>query len=409
MPTWSAAGSVDAAWRAVAAILVGYLAGSISPAYWLGRLVKGIDVRVHGSRNAGARNVYHLLGPWAAAVTAAIDLGKGVAAVLIARRLLGLPAPWGELAGVAAVLGHIFPFYLRFRGGRGLATAVGLYLYLCALAMESGEFFYGTLLAVLATAALLFAASRSGDLTGLVAFGFLGIVTPLELGLTAAGLLPWALALFLFVSSIGNCLRHQVFQFRTQKELKWWRIIARPFALLFIPIDLLFHRTPLLFLLGVLALIFAGLDLVRLFTRHQLVQLFKKSEVKRFSSMTSFLVAIFIIFLAFPARVPYLGLAFITLGDLFSKIVGIRFGRHELQKGRTLEGTLAFTAGSFLAAWVLFVVFRGGAVPIPLYAVLSGPVFAALVELFSGRLDDNFTVGVISSGFLSALRYFLRV
>ena len=409
MPTWSAAASTDAAWRAAAAILAGYLAGSLSPAYWLGRLLKGIDVREHGSRNAGARNVNRLLGPWAAAVTAAVDMGKGVAAVLIARRLLGWSGPWGELAGVAAVLGHIFPFYLRFRGGRGLATAAGLYLYLCARAMASGEFFYGSFLAVLASAGVLFAASRNGDITGLGTFAFLAILTPLELGLTAAGLLPWALALFLFVSSIGNCLRNQVFQFRTQKEMKWWRIIARPFALLFIPIDRLFHRTPLLVLLGVLALAFAGLDLVRLFTRYRLTQLFKKSEGKGFSSMTSFLVAIFIIFLAFPAPASYLGLAFITIGDLFSKIVGIRFGRHELLKGRTLEGTLAFTAGSFLAAWVLFVVFRGSEAPIPLYAVVSGPVFAALAELFSGRLDDNFTVGVISSGFLSALRYFLRV
>jgi dolichol kinase len=60
-------------------------------------------------------------------------------------------------------------------------------------------------------------------------------------------------------------------------------------------------------------------------------------------------------------------------------------------------------AGSFMTAWVLYSV-----LPIPLYAVLAGPVFAALAELFSGAVDDNFTVGVISSGFLYALRYFLK-
>jgi dolichol kinase len=200
-----------------------------------------------------------------------------------------------------------------------------------------------------------------------------------------------------------------VFEFPGGRELKWWRIIARPFALLFVPIDRLFGRTPLLLLLGGLALIFAGMDLVRLFSRVQMRRLFKRSEGRRFSSMTCFLVAIFLVFLVFPDHLPYLGLGFITIGDLFSKIVGIRFGRHRLLGARTLEGTLAFAAGGFAAAWLLRLALRlaPGIPQVQLYAVLAGPVFAALVELFSGPLDDNFTVGIISSGFLYSLRCFL--
>ena len=78
-----------------------------------------------------------------------------------------------------------------------------------------------------------------------------------------------------------------------------------------------------------------------------------------------------------------------------------------LLHGRTLEGTLACAAGGFFTAWLLRLALRGYAPAVPLYAVLAGPPFAALVELFSGRLDDNFTVGVVSSGFLYSLRYFL--
>jgi dolichol kinase len=198
-----------------------------------------------------------------------------------------------------------------------------------------------------------------------------------------------------------------VFRFPGGRELRWWRVIARPFALLFVPIDRLFGRTPLLFLLGGLALAFSALDLVRLFSRLQLRQMFKPSERKRFSSMTGFLVAIFLIFLVFPDHLPYLGLAFITIGDLFGKVVGMRFGRVQLLRGRTLEGSLAFTAGGLAAAWLLRLALRGAVPPVPLYAVLAGPVFAALVELFSGVLDDNFTVGLISTAFLYSLRYFL--
>jgi dolichol kinase len=266
-----------------------------------------------------------------------------------------------------------------------------------------------SLLAALALAGLLFATSRRAELAGLAGFAFLAAALPLELG---TGLPAWVLAGVALLASglcLWLCLRGGVFTFPRGRELKWWRIAARPFALLFVPIDRLFGRTPLLFLLGGLALVFSGLDLVRLFSRLQMRQLFKRSERKRFSSMTSFLVAIFLIFLVFPDHLPYLGLGFITIGDLFGKIVGIRFGRMQLLRGRTLEGSLAFTAGGLAAAWLLRLALRGSLPAVPLYAVLAGPVFAALVELFSGRLDDNFTVGIISTGFLYSLRYFLGV
>jgi glycerol-3-phosphate acyltransferase PlsY len=382
--------------RVILVVLIGYLLGSLSPAFLLRRTPAGGDARDRGRRSAGARNIHHRL-------TAPIDAVKGIAAVLIARYALAVPEPWAVLSGYAAVLGHIFPFYLRFRGGQGMATACGLLLFYCGLYLARGWFPYGSFLAVLAVAGLVFASSRNVDLTGLASFAFLGIITPLEPGLGTAGLVLSLPAWFLLGMSVGNCLRHGVFRFETKKEMKWWRVIARPFALLFIPIDRLFHRAPLLLLLGALALIFSGLDLFRLATHYRLSHLFKKSEVKRFSSMTGFLVSIFIIFLVFPDSIPYLGLAFITIGDLFGKIIGFRFGKTELLKGRTLEGSLGFVAGGFLAAWVLYCVFQ----TIPLYAVLAGPVFAAAVELFSGPLDDNFTVGIISSGFLYALRYFL--
>jgi glycerol-3-phosphate acyltransferase PlsY len=390
--------------RASLAVLIGYSLGSLSPAYLLGRLVAGRDLRGRGGHDAGTRKVYQTLGLPAAVLTASIDLAKGIGAVLIARYAFALPEPWVFLPGYAAVLGHIFPFYLRFRGGQGMATACGLFLWFCLQHLAQGRFSYGSFLAVLACAALVLAASRNADLTGLQAFAFLSILTPLEVGLGPSGLAFFLLALFLLGMSTWNCARHGVFSFGSQKEMKWWRVIARPFALLFIPIDRLFHRTPLLILLGVLALIFSGMDLFRMATRFKLTQLFKRSEVKRFSSMTSFLVSIFIIFLVFPDSIPYQGLAFITIGDLFGKIIGLRFGKTALLKGRTLEGSLGFVAGGLFAGWVLYAIFPA----IPLYAVLAGPVFAALVELFSGALDDNFTVGIISGGFLYALRYFLK-
>ncbi|UCF99341.1 MAG: glycerol-3-phosphate acyltransferase [Spirochaetaceae bacterium] len=382
--------------------VTGYLLGSISPAYFLGKALKKIDVRDRGYRNAGVRNVYHLLGVLPAVVTAIINLGKGIAAVLISERLLYLPDIWLGVAAWAAVLGHIFPFYLRFRGGKGMATSIGVYLLLCALAMAEGSFAPTQLAAVLAVAALVFVASRSGDLTSLVAFFFLSILTPLQLGLIPRALLMLSLSGYCFALSVRNTVVQRVFILDTQIEMKWWRVIARPFALLFIPIDLLFGRTPLLFLMGGIGIVLIGMDIFRILSRHELQQLFKKKESKRFSSMTSFIVAIFIIFLVFPGVIPYLGLAYITIGDMFSKIIGIKFGTHGLLRDRTLEGSLGFLAGSFMAGWVLYTL-----LPVPNYVVIAGPMFATAVELFSMDLDDNFTVGIVTSGFLFSLHYFL--
>ena len=380
----------------------GYLLGSISPAYFLGKALKGFDVRDRGFRNAGARNVYHLLGVVPASLTAIIDLGKGAAAVLIADRLLSLPDIWLFVPAWAAVLGHVFPFYLRFRGGKGMAVSTGIILLLCAQAVGQNQFAPTQLVVVLAVAALVFIASRSGDLTALVAFFFLALVTFLELGFSARGLLMAVLSSYCFALGIRGTVRQRVFVMDTAIEMKWWRVIARPFALLLIPIDLLFGRTVLLFVIGGIGIVLIGMDIFRLLSRHQLQLLFKKKEIKRFSSMTSFIVAVFIIFLVFHGIIPFLGLAYITIGDMFSKIIGIKFGRHRLLRDRTLEGSLGFLAGSFMAGWVIHTL-----LPVPLYATLAGPVFATAVELFSMDLDDNFSVGIVSSGFLFALHYFL--
>jgi len=365
-----------------------YLLGSISPAYFLGKILKGVDVR----------------DPFPAAITAAVDLSKGIAAVLIAENLLNLPAVWLLVPAWMAMLGHIFAFCLRFRGGGGMVTAAGICLFSCAVSIVQGSFAPDRLVAVLIVAALVFSASRSGDLTCLAAFFFLGIVTPLEMGFAPRAVLIFSLSLYCFALAVRSTVIRRVFVIDPEIEMKWWRVIARPFALLFIPIDLLFGRTTLLFLMAGIGVILIGTDIFRMLSRHQLQLLFKKKEIKRFSSMTSFVVAIFLIFLVFPGVIPYLGLAFITVGDLFSKIIGIKFGKVRLFRARTLEGSLGFLAGSFMAGWVIYMLR-----PVPLYAVIAGPLFAAAVELFSMDLDDNFTVGIVTCGFLFALRYFLGI
>jgi len=117
------------------AVLIGYVFGSFPSAYLAGRLRKRIDIREVGSRNMGAMNVYYEVGRVDAALVTLADLGKGVAAVLLVRSLVGMPliSQFDILTGItgtAAILGHIFPVFLKFRGGKGGATAIGVLIFL---------------------------------------------------------------------------------------------------------------------------------------------------------------------------------------------------------------------------------------------------------------------------------------
>ena len=125
----------------VGLILAGaYLLGSIPSSVWIGRALKGIDVREHGSGNAGASNAFRVLGKPIGTLVLALDMGKGILAVSLSRfqeAVLPDSEGWVLLRiglGVLAVTGHIFPLFAGFRGGKGVATIAGVGLVLHPLA-----------------------------------------------------------------------------------------------------------------------------------------------------------------------------------------------------------------------------------------------------------------------------------
>jgi len=137
----------------VAAVLIAYLLGSLPFAYWVSHAMKRVDPRTVGDGNPGAKNVFLQVGRAEGTMVCLLDVGKGSAAVLLGRRLgLGLD---GCLAvGAAAIAGHNWPLFLRFRGGQGMAATVGVFLALFPIE---------TLLGILAAALVLYLA-RHWDL-----------------------------------------------------------------------------------------------------------------------------------------------------------------------------------------------------------------------------------------------------
>ena len=111
----------------VAAVIASYLLGSIPFSQLIARWRAGIEIRSVGIGNAGARNVWRVVGPAWGLLAFVLDAAKGAAAVLLARAI-GASPRGGMLAGPAAILGHAYPIYCRFGGGIGLSTTVGILL-----------------------------------------------------------------------------------------------------------------------------------------------------------------------------------------------------------------------------------------------------------------------------------------
>ncbi|MDX5423236.1 MAG: glycerol-3-phosphate 1-O-acyltransferase PlsY [Hymenobacteraceae bacterium] len=168
-----------------------YLIGSISTAVWLGKAYYGIDIRKHGSGNSGATNTFRVLGKKPGTIVMLIDIFKGWAATSLAGLLViynviepGNLIVFQLIMGALAVLGHIFPIYERFKGGKGVATLLGMMLaiqtevaLLCMVVFlivlfTSRYVSLGSIIAALAFPVLLLLPRFHPDNPILIIFGF---------------------------------------------------------------------------------------------------------------------------------------------------------------------------------------------------------------------------------------------
>ncbi len=137
---------------ALVVVTVAYLLGSIPFGYLLVRFVRKEDIRAMGSGNIGATNVARSGAKGLGILTLVLDLSKGLVAVLIARHVApgsgAAPSDLAVAAAVAAVLGHVFPVWLRFRGGKGVATALGVFLALAPAVALAAVIVFALLVAI---------------------------------------------------------------------------------------------------------------------------------------------------------------------------------------------------------------------------------------------------------------------
>ncbi|MGD2294802.1 MAG: glycerol-3-phosphate acyltransferase [Candidatus Aminicenantes bacterium] len=383
----------------------GYLLGSLSPSYFLGKALKNVDIRECGTGNAGTVNTYKILGLGPAIITALFDVFKGLFAMYLVS-MFDAPPFVVHLVGFAAVLGHVFPFYLGFRGGQGVATATAILIYYLIL-FYSQEWLPWESLIILTVCAFSFAyIAKIGEVVG-------GVILP---------------AIVVFVLVFSPAQNHQIFLIsiigyilfieflniknfhllpiltaQTKSELNW-RFYIRPFAILLAIYYLQSGKTNALNLIGILLTIFFLSDLTRLFSKKADVfffqtvkSLYRSKEHKKFSSITLFLMAIFLTVLLFEQSIAILAVSFLIFGDFFSKFFGLQFGRTKIFQ-KTMEGSLAHFNACLIVGYILL-----QSLSIPVLIFLAGAFIATLVELLPLGVDDNFSVPLLSATVMSLL------
>lgn len=385
---------------AVSSIIIGYIIGAISPSYFLGKLLKGIDIRKHGDGNAGTTNTKKVLGWGPAIITAIYDLSKGLIAMLIAY-YLGADTLIIYLAGFSAVIGHIFPFYLGFKGGQGAATAVGiLFLNIYLLSLINLVSLVDILaLGVLALGILVI--TKRGEITGLVVLPIFAYVIIKNYDFDEIAVYTLIIIFFLFCLEIYCSWKRQLLGFspKFKKKVKFWRFITRPLALIFPIILLNYGQQSALYLVGIVLIFFALWDVYRLIKNRGNITkqntgdaVFKSKERKSFSSMTFFLLSSFLIIWLFPISISVTSLCFLILGDMAAKFFGIQYGKTELFN-KTMEGSIGFFIISFVVGYFLLSYLPN----LTIIMMLIGAITATLIEVLPIKINDNLTIGISSA------------
>ena len=327
-----------------------YLLGSINPAYLLSRFIFKKDLRRTGTKNLGASNVFLNVSKLGGAGVAVFDVFKGGLVVYLAT-LFNLPYFVLYLAILLVILGHIFPFYLHFKGGKGVATALGATL---------GLFLFGTgfpFLKIAATVLILFAVMMQ------------------------------------YYRATLQC-----------KELRYRRMYR--LAGLAIPIlYLTTTRSFVLLLLGIAIGCYLLIDVLRLSSKKLNTFLFstfglilKKKEKHAISASSWFLLSSLFNVLFFQKDIAILSISVFIFADCYAEVYGKKFGTIKLIGKRSLQGSIAY----FLSASLIALLLVNFLALEPRFFIFA-PFVSALAEQVSIGIDDNLSVPLLTAVVLSLL------
>lgn len=317
-------------------LLLGYLVGSLSTGYFFGRVVKHIDIRQFGNKNTGATNTYFVVGPVFGILTGIFDSLKASFVYFLAvSDAFSISPDLAILAGLAAVVGHIKPFYLDFRGGKGVASLLGL----CGV----------TLFYTHSVFALVF---------------LIGAV------------------IYTIKVSKSLAFTHPL------RQLLKLIVLALPLGAIWLP------KIFVLIIILALFLLFALFDAIRLLSpkinqRYLHLAIFAKQKEKlRPSGATLLFLSSFLIFWLLPKEIAIFSLTCFLLGDSLAPL-GQRLLPIPLLADKTLGGVLII----FLASFILGLFLQSlTPLDLSLTLILAASLLTATLDQFSFLIDDNLLV-----------------
>ncbi|MHA1376051.1 MAG: glycerol-3-phosphate acyltransferase [Promethearchaeota archaeon] len=385
-------------------LVISYFFGSVNPGYLFGKM-KGIDIREHGTKNAGTSNTYKVLGLKYAAPTALYDTFKSLFMIYIAT-LLGVPLFFAHLSGIMTIIGHIFPFYMNFRGGQGVAAGTGMMLFyiLTYFTLDFISLFYFIIFELVIVAIFTYV-TRRGTILSFIVLPPLGYFVYVTYPMHPFNLFFWTiLALIIYIGAL-NVITRKTIQITDENFTGHkWRVLTRPFSILFVVFYVVFSHYIALLIIGIVSIAFIMLDMIRFLHKKTNVllhekakKLFRKNEYQAFSSMTIFLTAFFVTILVFPKEIAIAASTFLIFGDTFGKIFGLAFGKHKILN-KTVEGTLAYFGCILICSYVLYTL-----LDISPYVLIFGAISAPLIELFSMGMNDNITVPIFSGAIMQVV------
>ncbi|NSW91774.1 MAG: glycerol-3-phosphate acyltransferase [Firmicutes bacterium] len=394
-------------------LLTGYLIGSFLPAYFITKHLKGLDIRDIGTKNAGTTNVKRSVGFWPAVITGLYDTTKGLLAIAIAIYIFNVPETVAYASGFAAILGHMFPFYLNFRGGRGVAAATGM-LIVFLIKLSFGlplHILIGDVVFLAFLALAIYYTTLDENFLSVVFLPVLIALLLIRFRFSPTLMLVLALVCFIFVISAINMKQLKIFTIKSE-DFRLWRVMIRPVAVILPILGLFISKKVLLQLTGSVLAFFLAADMFRISWKKaenilekehvKGFKIYKAKEKKRISSMTMFLLGVFSSFVFFKYEVAFAVISFSIFGDMMAKIIGINYSRRYFKWGnsspKTVEGTIGFAIMSVSVAYFLYAIGI-----LPLGAGILGAVIASAVEALPFPVDDNLSVPIISGAVISLI------
>ncbi|MFC1484247.1 glycerol-3-phosphate acyltransferase [Candidatus Neomarinimicrobiota bacterium] len=378
--------------RGALSLIIGYTLGSLLPAYFLAR-ARGYDIREKGTGNPGLTNVVNIMGYPAAVGVALYDLLKAPLAIFLALTL-GVSEPVAYAAGFAAFIGHLFPFYLGFRGGEGLATLVSLGFYalgrLTVLDNRFAYIFVPTLILMFIIFFSLYKTDRSAVPLALLIVPLLMNEVLLFFGVILHSIMFFIIGLFNIGHRIYKLLRATIQNMSDDERKLLLRKWLRPFAAVF-PIGIFFSKPITIGVLATVLVFFSVIEVIRFFHRFNRFPLpYKKTEESRISSMVVFLFSSLLILLFFPTNIASLAILFVIFGDLLAWCIGKTVGG----KG-FLDKTWSGVVGCLITCTTIAVLYNTlGLITLPIG--LLGAITATAMEA-APVVEDNFVMPTVSA------------